>query len=130
MENNNNIGVEVTLADPDKFLLIKESLTRIGVASKKSKTLTQSVHILHKKGKYYICHFKRLFELDGKMSTLSKEDVERENMIACLLDDWGLCKITNPEQVKNKAKISSVKILPYAEKHEWNLVSKYSLGTK
>lgn len=130
MENNNNIGVEVSLSDPDKFLLIKESLTRIGVASKKSKTLTQSVHILHKRGRYYLCSFKRLFELDGKLSTLNQDDIERENMIACLLEDWGLCKIINKEQVKKKAKISSVKILPYSEKHEWNLVTKYSLGNK
>jgi hypothetical protein len=128
MENNNKIGVEVKLADPDKFLLIKESLTRIGVASKKSKTLTQSVHILHKRGRYYVCHFKRLFELDGKSSTLSKDDIERENMIACLLEDWGLCTIIDKEQVKEKAKVSTVKILPYSQKHEWNLVSKYTIG--
>lgn len=124
------IGVEVDLKKPEDFLVIKESLTRIGVASKKTKTLYQSVHILHKRGKYYICHFKSLFILDGKSSTISTEDIERRNLIASLLQDWGLVTIKNNSLLGEKAQMHTIKIIPFKEKGEWQLESKYSLGNK
>lgn len=125
-----NIGVQIELKHPDDFLLVKESLTRIGIAINKSKTLYQTAHILHKRGKYYICHFKELFTLDGKPSTISQEDVERRNLIASLLSDWGLLVIKNPADIEKKLPLHSVKILAFKEKHEWQLVSKYTLGEK
>ncbi len=125
-----NIGVQIELKHPDDFLLVKESLTRIGIAINKSKTLYQTAHILHKRGKYYICHFKELFTLDGKPSTISQEDIERRNLIASLLSDWGLLVIKYPADIEKKLPLHSVKILAFKEKHEWQLVSKYTLGEK
>mgnify|MGYP003337763883 CR=1 FL=1 len=123
--------VEVTLQKPDDFLKVKETLTRIGVASRKEKMLYQSCHILHKKGKYYIVHFKELFALDGKPTDFSEEDRGRRNTIANLLAEWELVKIVKPEQTKDPiVSMSQVKIIPYKEKDEWNLVTKYSIGKK
>lgn len=126
-----NTLVEVTLENEDDFLKVKETLTRIGVASKKNKTLYQSCHILHKQGKYYIVHFKELFALDGKPSDFSEEDRGRRNAIAKLVDEWGLVKIVDKNQIKEPiTPISQIKILPYKEKEEWNLVAKYNIGRK
>jgi hypothetical protein len=124
--------VEVTLTKPDDFLKVRETLTRIGVASKKDKTLFQSCHILHKQGKYYIVHFKELFALDGKPTDLSENDLSRRNAIAILLEDWGLVKIVNEAQVQQPEPIfiSQIKILPHKEKNEWQLTPKYNIGTK
>jgi hypothetical protein len=124
------IGVQIDLKHPEDFLLVKESLTRIGVASKKNKTLYQSAHILHKRGKYYICHFKELFTLDGKPSTISADDIARRNLITSLLSDWGLVMIQDNSLVDEKAPLHSIKIIPFKEKGEWQLESKYSLGNK
>ena len=123
------IGVEISLETPEDFLLVKESLTRIGVASKRTQTLYQSAHILHKRGKYYICHFKELFTLDGKASTITEEDIARRNLIASLLQDWGLVSIKSTAPLI-KAPQHSIKIIPFKEKGEWELQSKYSLGNK
>jgi len=124
--------VEVTLTKPDDFLKVRETLTRIGVASKKDKTLFQSCHILHKQGKYYIVHFKELFALDGKPTDLSENDLSRRNAIAILLEDWGLVKIVNESQVQQPEPIfiSQIKILSHKEKNEWQLTPKYNIGTK
>jgi hypothetical protein len=124
--------VEVTLTQPDDFLKVRETLTRIGVASKKDKTLFQSCHILHKQGKYYIVHFKELFALDGKPTDLSENDLSRRNAIAILLEDWGLVKIVNEAQVQQPEPIfiSQIKILSHKEKNEWQLTPKYNIGTK
>jgi hypothetical protein len=123
--------VEVTLGEKDDFLKIKETLTRIGVASKKEKTLYQSCHILHKQGKYYIVHFKELFSLDGKPTDLSENDISRRNTIVNLLEDWELLKIVNKDKTKDPTvSLSQIKILPYKEKEEWNLVPKYNIGAK
>lgn len=124
--------VEVTLTQSDDFLKVRETLTRIGVASKKDKTLFQSCHILHKQGKYYIVHFKELFALDGKPTDLSENDLSRRNAIAILLEDWGLVKIVNEAQVQQPEPIfiSQIKILPHKEKNEWQLTPKYNIGTK
>lgn len=123
-------GVEIKIGEEDDFLKIKETLTRIGVASKKDKTLYQSCHILHKQGRYAIVHFKELFELDGKFSNFSDEDKERRNAIAKLLDDWGLVKIVDTKRAQPTATLNQIKILPFKDKKEWNLVAKYSIGTK
>jgi hypothetical protein len=124
--------VEVTLLEPDDFLKVRETLTRIGVASKKDKTLFQSCHILHKQGKYYIVHFKELFALDGKATDLSENDLSRRNAIAKLLQDWGLIEIINLSQIETPPPIfiSQVKIISHKEKHEWQLVPKYNIGSK
>jgi hypothetical protein len=122
--------VEISLGTPDDFLKIKETLTRIGIASKKEKKLTQSCHILHKKGKYYIISFKEIFNIEGKPSTLTLEDVARRNRIVSLLEDWGLCKVINPEMIANKSSMSSIKVVPYKERSSWVLDSKYTLGRK
>ena len=124
--------VEVTLTQPDDFLKVRETLTRIGVASKKDKTLFQSCHILHKQGKYYIVHFKELFALDGKPTDLSENDLSRRNAIALLLEDWGLVKVVNESQVQQPEPIfiSQIKILSHKEKNEWQLTPKYNIGTK
>ena len=122
--------LEVTIKQPDDFLKVRETLTRIGVASRKDKTLFQSCHILHKQGKYYITHFKELFALDGKNSTLSENDIQRRNTIALLLQDWNLIDVVNTTLVENKAPLSQIKVLPYKEKNEWNLVAKYNIGKK
>ena len=122
--------IEVTLKEPDDFLKVKETLTRIGVASKKSNTLFQSCHILHKQGKYYIVHFKELFALDGKRANLSENDVQRRNRIIKLLSDWGLVEIVKIDEVKDAAPLSQIKVIAYKEKHDWTLESKYNIGKK
>ena len=122
--------LEVTIKQPDDFLKVRETLTRIGVASRKDKTLYQSCHILHKQGKYYITHFKELFALDGKKSTLVDNDIQRRNTIALLLQDWSLIEVVNTSMVENKAPLSQIKVLPFKEKNEWNLVAKYNIGKK
>ena len=122
--------LEVTIKQPDDFLKVRETLTRIGVASRKDKTLFQSCHILHKQGKYYITHFKELFALDGKNSTLTENDIQRRNTIALLLQDWNLIEVVNTSLVENKAPLSQIKVLPFKEKNEWNLVAKYNIGKK
>ena len=115
--------LEVTIKQPDDFLKVRETLTRIGVASRKDKTLFQSCHILHKQGKYYITHFKELFALDGKNSTLTENDIQRRNTIALLLQDWNLIEVVNASLVENKAPLSQIKVLPFKEKNEWNMVT-------
>ena len=120
--------VEVTLKEPDDFLLVKESLTRVGVPSRTEKKLFQSCHILHKRGKYYITHFKELFLLDGKVADISQEDIRRRNLIVHLLSDWGLIQVADKEQISEKAPLSSVKVLSFAEKKDYELVAKYTLG--
>ena len=122
--------LEVLLKEPDDFLKIRETLTRIGVASRKDKTLYQSCHILHKQGKYYITHFKELFALDGKISTLSENDIQRRNTIAILLQDWSLIDIVDKPKSENKAPLSQIKVLPFKEKKEWILSAKYNIGKK
>ena len=121
--------VEVELEQPDDFLKVKETLTRIGVASKKDNTLYQSCHILHKQGKYYIVHFKELFSLDGKPSNLMENDLERRNTVATLLSDWGLITIVNDDQATNKAPLRQIKIISYKDKDKWQLHPKYNIGT-
>ena len=122
--------LEVTLPEPDNFLKVKETLTRIGVASKKDKTLYQSCHILHKQGKYFIVHFKELFALDGKESNISLNDVGRRNTIAKLLEDWGLLKIVLHDACEEQVTMSQIKIVSFSEKRDWNLVAKYNIGKK
>ena len=123
--------VEVKLEKSDDFLKVKETLTRIGVSSRKDKILYQSCHILHKQGQYYIVHFKELFDLDGKPSNISENDIQRRNAIAKLLQDWGLVKIANPKIMENNiAPIHQIKIISFKEKDEWQLVSKYNIGKK
>ena len=122
--------LEVTIKQPDDFLKVRETLTRIGVASRKDKTLFQSCHILHKQGKYYITHFKELFALDGKNSTLTENDIQRRNTIALLLQDWNLIEVVKASLVENKAPLSQIKVLPFKEKSEWNMVAKYNIGKK
>lgn len=124
------VPLEVILDHPDDFLKIKETLTRIGVASKKDKILYQSCHILHKQGRYFIVHFKELFALDGKQAELTDNDLERRNVIAKLLFDWGLLKIIEAELHTNLAPLSQVKIISFKEKDEWDLQSKYNIGKK
>ena len=116
--------VEVNLKEPDDFLKVRETLTRIGVASRKEKKLYQSCHILHKKGQYYIVHFKELFALDGKKANLSENDVQRRNRIIKLLSDWGLVEIVKEDAVKDAAPLSQIKVIAYKEKSEWSLESK------
>ena len=122
--------LEVTLKQPDDFLKIRETLSRIGVASRKDKTLFQSCHILHKQGKYYIVHFKELFALDGKTATLSINDIQRRNTISALLQDWSLLSVVRPEELENKAPLSQIKIIAFKDKKEWNLETKYNIGKK
>lgn len=123
--------VEVKLAKEDDFLKVRETLTRIGVASKKDKTLYQSCHILHKQGRYYIVHFKELFKLDGKPSNFEEDDVGRRNTIANLLAEWGLVTLVDKRKTETPvAPVSQVKILAYSDKEEWNLVAKYNVGRK
>jgi Bacteriophage translational regulator len=123
--------IEVVLAEPDDFLKVKETLSRIGVASKMEKTLYQSCHILHKQGRYYITHFKQMFLLDGKKSDFSDEDRGRLHTIANLLQEWKLVKLVDPEKSKFPVSpISQIKIIPHKEKGDWTLVTKYSIGKK
>ena len=122
--------VEVSLAEPDDFLKVRETLTRIGVASRKEKKIYQSCHILHKQGKYYITHFKELFALDGKKATLVENDIQRRNTITILLQDWNLIDIVDKVKSEDKAPLSQIKVLPFKEKKEWNLSAKYNIGKK
>ena len=122
--------IGVTLKEPDDFLKVRETLTRIGVASRKEKKLYQSCHILHKKGKYYIVHSKELFALDGKKANLTINDVQRRNRIVQLLSDWGLVVVTNPEVIKDIAPLNQIKVIAFKEKNEWVLETKYNIGKK
>lgn len=123
--------VEVRLKTDEDFLKVRETLTRIGVASKKDKVLYQSCHILHKQGLYYIVHFKELFALDGKPSNFGEEDIGRRNTIANLMAEWGLVSLADPNKSKTpSAPLSQIKIIPYKEKDQWQLVTKYSIGKK
>ena len=121
--------LEISFKENDDFLKIRETLTRIGVASRKDKTLYQSCHILHKRGKYYLVHFKELFALDGKESSITENDLARRNAIARLLEEWDLLSILDEEQSSTPlAPMSQIKVLPHKEKPEWNLVAKYNIG--
>lgn len=122
--------VEVVLGEPDDFLKVRETLTRIGVASRKEKKIYQSCHILHKQGKYYIVHFKELFALDGKNTNLSLNDIQRRNRIIQLLSDWGLITVINSEKIADLAPLNQIKVLAFKEKEEWTLESKYNIGRK
>jgi hypothetical protein len=127
------VGVEITLKDEDAFLKVRETLTRIGVSSRKEKVLYQSCHILHKQGRYVILHFKELFALDGKPSTISENDIQRRNAIVNLLEEWGLLKIMKDEKEKiqhNLAPLHQIKIISFKEKDDWKLISKYTIGKK
>jgi hypothetical protein len=136
VENENNIEVqwtpasmlEITLNEPDDFLKIRETLTRIGVASRKDQKLYQSCHILHKQGRYFIVHFKELFLLDGKPSNLMLNDIQRRNTIATLLADWGLVTFVTADQAEDIAPLRQIKVIPYKEKTEWQLCPKYNIG--
>ena len=136
MENENNIEVqwtpasmlEITLNEPDDFLKIRETLTRIGVASRKDQKLYQSCHILHKQGRYFIVHFKELFLLDGKPSNLMLNDIQRRNTIATLLADWGLVTFVTADQAKDIAPLRQIKVIPFKEKTQWQLCPKYNIG--
>ncbi|MEC8551155.1 MAG: translational repressor RegA [Pseudomonadota bacterium] len=121
--------LEVGLKEPDDFLKVRETLSRIGVASRKEKTLFQSCHILHKQGKYYIVHFKELFALDGKDTNLSENDIARRNTIANLLSDWGLVNVVSKSDVES-APLSQIKVISFKEKNEWKLETKYNIGKK
>jgi len=122
--------VEVSLSEPDDFLKVRETLTRIGVASRKEKKLYQSCHILHKQGRYFIVHFKELFALDGKRANLTINDVQRRNRISQLLADWGLISILNVEQIGDIAPLNQIKVLSYKDKGDWILETKYNIGRK
>lgn len=122
--------VEVVLGEPDDFLKVRETLTRIGVASRKEKKIYQSCHILHKQGKYYIVHFKELFALDGKNTNLSLNDVQRRNRIIQLLSDWGLVSVVDASKIEDLAPLNQIKVLSFREKGEWTLESKYNIGRK
>lgn len=122
--------VEVNLREPDDFLKVRETLTRIGVASRKEKKLYQSCHILHKQGKYYIVHFKELFALDGKHANLTQNDIQRRNRITKLLVDWGLIDVAKPESIEDIAPLNQIKVLAYKEKSDWVLEQKYNIGKR
>ena len=122
--------VEIILNEPDDFLKVRETLTRIGVASRKEKKIYQSCHILHKQGRYFLVHFKELFALDGKHANLTQNDVQRRNRIAQLLTDWGLVSIVNTDQVKDIAPLNQIKVLSFKDKGDWVLETKYNIGTK
>lgn len=125
-----NQMVEVTLGEPDDFLKVRETLTRIGVASRKEHKLYQSCHILHKKGQYYIVHFKELFALDGKKANITQNDLQRRNRIIQLLSDWGLVKVVSSDSIQDLAPLSQIKVISYKDKGEWNLESKYNIGKR
>ena len=131
MVNLNDL-IEVTLNEKDDFLKVRETLTRIGVASKKDQILYQSCHILHKRGQYYVVHFKELFALDGKPTDISESDLARRNAIANLLEDWGLVKLVNPVQTEMPEPmfLSQIKIISHKEKNDWQLIPKYNIGAK
>jgi hypothetical protein len=122
--------LEITLNEPDDFLKVRETLTRIGVASRKDKKLFQSCHILHKQGRYFIVHFKELFLLDGKKSNLEENDIARRNTIAQLMSDWGLVSIESVRKVEPLAPMRQIKIIPFKEKNDWELCPKYNIGNK
>ena len=122
--------VEISLNEPDDFLKVRETLTRIGVASRKEKKIYQSCHILHKQGRYFLVHFKELFALDGKHANLTSNDVQRRNRIAQLLSDWGLVEVLNVEQIKDIAPLNQIKVLAYRDKGDWILETKYNIGSK
>ena len=122
--------VEVKLVNQDDFLKVRETLTRIGVASRKDQTLYQSCHILHKQGRYFVVHFKELFALDGKQADITENDLQRRNTVAHLLEDWGLVEILNPDDCEDTAPLSQIKVLAFGEKKDWNLVAKYNIGKK
>ena len=122
--------VEVLLNEPDDFLKVRETLTRIGVASRKEKKIYQSCHILHKQGRYYLVHFKELFALDGKHANLTQNDVQRRNRIAQLIADWGLVSIVDTDKIQDIAPLNQIKVLAYKEKNEWILETKYNIGKK
>ena len=122
--------VEVTLGEPDDFLKVRETLTRIGVASRKEKKIYQSCHILHKQGKYYIVHFKELFALDGKQTNFSSNDLHRRNRIAKLLSDWGLISVVEDDKISDLAPLNQIKVLSFKDKSDWTLESKYNIGRK
>ena len=122
--------VEVSLGEPDDFLKVRETLTRIGVASRKEKKLYQSCHILHKQGRYFIVHFKELFALDGKRANLTVNDVQRRNRITRLLADWGLISVVKEDTIQDIAPLNQIKVLPYKEKNDWSLEQKYNIGKK
>ena len=125
-----NQMVEVTLNEPDEFLKVRETLTRIGVASRKEKKIYQSCHILHKQGRYFLVHFKELFALDGKHANLTTNDVQRRNRIAQLLVDWGLVGIVNADSIQDVAPLNQIKVLSYKDKGDWILETKYNIGSK
>ena len=125
-----NQMVEVTLNEPDDFLKVRETLTRIGVASRKEKKIYQSCHILHKQGRYFLVHFKELFSLDGKHANLTSNDVQRRNRIAQLLVDWGLVGIVSAESIQDVAPLNQIKVLSYKDKGDWILETKYNIGSK
>ena len=127
---NQEMMVEVQLGEPDDFLKVRETLTRIGVASRKEKKLYQSYHILHKQGRYYIVHFKELFALDGKHANLTSNDVQRRNRITQLLSDWGLIEVVNTDSIGDIAPLNQIKVLSFKEKDEWTLETKYNIGKK
>ena len=127
---NQELMVEVQLNEPDDFLKVRETLTRIGVASRKEKKLYQSCHILHKQGRYYIVHFKELFALDGKHANLTSNDVQRRNRITQLLSDWGLVEVVKAESIADIAPLNQIKVLSFKEKDEWTLETKYNIGKK
>lgn len=122
--------LEVVLVQPDDFLKVRETLTRIGVASRKDKILYQSCHILHKQGRYFIVHFKELFALDGKQSDITDNDIQRRNTIAKLLSDWGLVKILDQSIIADQAPLSQIKVIAYKDKDDWDLQAKYNIGKK
>jgi hypothetical protein len=122
--------VEISLREPDDFLKVRETLTRIGVASRKEKKLYQSCHILHKQGKYYIVHFKELFALDGKYANITVNDIQRRNRIIKLLVDWGLVELLEEEKIMDIAPLNQIKVIAYKEKGEWTLEQKYNIGSK
>lgn len=122
--------LEVTLTNPDDFLKVRETLTRIGVASRKEQILYQSCHILHKQGRYFIVHFKELFALDGKQADLTDNDIQRRNTITKLLLDWGLVKVVDPVRMEDQAPLSQIKVIAFKDKHNWNLQTKYNIGSK
>ncbi len=135
MEEQNQVSnwhpdmmLEITLNEPDDFLKVRETLTRIGVASRRDNKLFQSCHILHKQGRYFIVHFKELFLLDGKPSNLLENDVQRRNTIAVLLADWGLISLLNPEAAKDVAPLRQIKVIPFKDKSQWELCPKYNIG--
>lgn len=130
VEWNSGLMLEITLAEPDDFLKVKETLTRIGIASRRDNKLYQSCHILHKQGRYFIVHFKELFLLDGKKSNLELGDVQRRNTIGTLLQDWGLVEIQNKEVSKDCAPMRQIKIIGYKDKDQWELCPKYNIGSK